>query len=208
MGLCALDDSTYLSADDLIDTCLEIQQASRSPGPLRLSLILDSCYSGAFLLRALERILHEHRGQLRPDYLFAASMPDEVAWELPVLNHGLATYCQSVRPLALGSMTATAHGSEQATWAIAAGPLGCSYVTAGAQNPVTYDAYELSVGDDSVRVWKDGNRESLRKRDEWESDLRFARDELYERLSVIRKSRSLNGRLSEADVRAWRERRL
>lgn len=199
-GALCLNNDTYFDAEDFIRTCMEIRRASPGRGPLKVSLIVDSCYSGAFLLRVLEGILHKHPDDLSPDYLYAASMPDEVAWELPVLSHGLATYCQSVRPETIGSMAATAGGGHDPAWAIAQGPDGCSYVTAGAQNPIKYDAYELDGAMQRVLVWADQDSETLRSRDEWEHDLLKARDELYERLAFLRARRSMQGRLTEQDV--------
>lgn len=199
-GALCLNNGTYFDAEDFIRTCMDIRSSNPGSHPLAVSLVIDSCYSGAFLLTVLQGILHEHPDDLVPDYLFAASMPDEVAWELPVLSHGLATYCQSVRPDALGSMSATAGGRSDPTWAIAEGPNGCSYITAGAQNPVRYDAYELEGAMQSVRVWEDEAKVTLRSRDEWERDLLKARDELYERLAILRTRRSMKGRLTEQDV--------
>ncbi len=199
-GALCLNNGTYFDAEDFVRTCMDIRSSSPGSGPLAVSLIVDSCYSGAFLLKVLEGILHEHPDDLIPDYLFAASMPDEVAWELPVLNHGLATYCQSVRPDSLGAMSATAGGRSDPAWAIAEGPDGCSYITAGAQNPIRYDSYELAGAMQSVRVWEGEALVTLRSRDEWESDLLKARDELYEQLAVLRTRRSMSGRLTEQDV--------
>lgn len=177
-GTLCLHDDTYFSADDFLDACLEIRRAAPGRGRLRVALLLDSCHSGSFLLRVLERVLHEHDEDLVPDYLMASSMPDEYSFEIPALSHGLSTFCFSVRPSTLGSMVATADGGTT-TWAIAAGAPGCSLVSGGRQNPVVYDAYELRVGNHAVPVWLDeGDASAVRPRVAWERDLRVARDAL------------------------------
>lgn len=182
-GTLWLDDNTFLSADDFVGACVDTAQAAPGRGRLRLSILLDSCYSGAFLLRTLERTLHEHADLLVADYFMAAAMPDELAWEVPVLGHGLSTFCFSVRPQAPGSMVATADGMTT-TWGIAAGPEGCSLVTSGQQNPVVYDAYELRVARTPINVW-DGepHRSPLRSHEAWRADLVAARNRLRQGLA-------------------------
>ncbi len=175
-GTLCLDDDTYFSAKDFIAACLDIQQSAPARGRLRLALLLDSCHSGAFLLRVLEAVLHEHDDKLVPDYLMASSMPDELSLEVPVLGHGLSTFCFSVRPVAPGSMIASGSGVG-VTWGIAAGAEGCALVSGGRQNPIVYDAYELRVAGAVIPVYDgDDCTASPRSRSEWEADLHVARD--------------------------------
>lgn len=52
-ALCLKDDTTF-SADDFIDACLQIRRRAPGAGRMRVAALLDSCYSGAFILRVLE----------------------------------------------------------------------------------------------------------------------------------------------------------
>src|SRR5207249_3210509 len=101
---------------------------------LRVSLVLDSCYSGAFLLDFVDCAVHKHDGLLYPFASFASAMPDEVSWEDDDLGHGLGTYCFSTRPLRIGSMAASSvqpDNSMGQSLALAQGSLGCSLLTSG-----------------------------------------------------------------------------
>lgn len=178
-GTLCLNDATFLSAEDFVNACLSIQSAAPGRGRLRLELLLDSCHSGAFLLRVLEMVLHKHPDKLVPDYFFASSMPDEYSFEIPVLGHGLATFCFSVKPLTLGSMVASADRMP-VTWAVAAGARGCSIVSGGQQNPMVYDNYELEVANQSIPVWSGEPVEAPRPRSEWEADIFRLRDEVVQ----------------------------
>ncbi|MCP1156997.1 hypothetical protein [Bacillus infantis] len=63
---------------------------------LRVSLILDSCYSGKFLVDFLHKAYSEKDSKLSPDYFAAACLHDEKAREVPYLGHGLYTYSFSL----------------------------------------------------------------------------------------------------------------
>lgn len=181
-GTLCLDDDTFLSAQDFIDACLKMRAAAPGRGRLRISLLLDSCHSGAFMLRVLEAVVGEYADDLVPDYLLASSMPDELSLEIPLLGHGLSTFCFSVRPIAPGSMMASAAGQPR-TWGIAAGADGCSLVSGGQQNPVVYDTYELRVAGVGIPVYDgDAADAAPRGRNEWEQDLTRARDAARETL--------------------------
>lgn len=180
-GALSLNQGTCFDADDFVNACLEIQQACLGDRRLRIGLILDSCYSGAFLLNALETLLHEHGDRLYPDYFYAACMPDEQAWELPAVEHGLATHSRILQ--------AARDFDEHLFWPFAAGddslPIrdlivgerGCAYVTAAAQNPVIFGEYDLQVGQEKIEVWTDYNYDDgLRSRKDWEAELLAARN--------------------------------
>lgn len=72
-GTLCLNDDTYFSADDFVDSCLEIQRAAPGLSNLRIALLLDSCYSGEFLLRVLERVLRDQLDALTPEYFLASA---------------------------------------------------------------------------------------------------------------------------------------
>jgi hypothetical protein len=184
-GALCLADDTFLTADDFIETCLEIRRAAPAVGRMRVAVMLDSCFSGAFILKVLEAILHEHSDDLVPEYLLASSMPDEESFELPSLGHGLSTFCWSLQPMNSNSLVATAHGMPGLTWSIAAGPQGCSFVTGGMQNPIKYDDYQLETANGAVPVYTDENLDEPRSRDEWERDLRNHRDRLRDALGYL-----------------------
>jgi hypothetical protein len=186
-ALCLADETTF-NADDFIAACMRIRRAAPGMGRLRVALLLDSCYSGAFILRALELMLHEYPEELVPEYLLASSMPDEESYEVPALGHGLSTFCWSLKVEPPESVIGTAHGLPGFTWSIAEGPDGCSIVTGGQQNPIKYDTYELETAFGSVPVWEGDVAESKpRSRDEWERDLRAHRDSLADAFALLRK---------------------
>lgn len=81
------DDS--LSADEIAKTIVEHTWTGHEPR-LRLSVVLDCCFSGRTLA---ELILHPFHGL---HYLlidgFAAALHDELAWELEAWGHGALTF--------------------------------------------------------------------------------------------------------------------
>lgn len=180
-GALCLNQNTYFTADDFITACLEIKKASSSDRRLKLALILDSCYSGAFLLNVLEKVLHEYDDIFYPDYFYAACMPDEQAWEVSSVEHGLATYSRILQ--------GRAEMEEERLWPyhpaykdrplrdMVVGDSGCSYATAGAQNPVMFDEHDLRVVQGLIEVWTNYDYENgLRSRKDWEAELFAWRD--------------------------------
>ena len=87
-GNLVLKDGT-LSPKRFLD--LQAKDVRQSGYARTIGLFIDSCYSGAFLVRvaldALERI-----EEFRIDPGFAACLPDEECYEDPVLEHGVFTY--------------------------------------------------------------------------------------------------------------------
>jgi hypothetical protein len=181
-GALCLNQNTHFDAQDFVSACLKIQDATSSERRLKLALFLDSCYSGAFLLNVLEKALHEHDELLYPDYFFAASMPDEQAWEVPAVEQGVATYSRILQDR-------IEDAAEEWIWPhhpvymdrhpneLIVGALGCSYSTGGAQNPVIFDEHDLDFLGRRVEVWTDYDYDNgLRPRQEWEADLVARRD--------------------------------
>jgi hypothetical protein len=110
-------------------------------GRLRVSAVLDSCHSGAFVTALLDECITTHGDRLFPFHLAAACMEDEFAWEIPDLGHGLFTYCFSVRTDGLHSFGAEAIQADNSfgpSLAIAGHGLGCSLLSVGQQNPLLY----------------------------------------------------------------------
>ncbi len=180
-GTLLLHDENYFSVDDLLETLAKLKETV--PGGHGLVVLLDSCYSGEFLLRILQKLLLAE-DSLVPEYLVASSLHDEVSWESSELKHGLATYCFStgfnVDP---GSDLVKGGIHGQVTWSRVRGLELCSYATAGKQNPIWWRGGELHIGFDSVALWEGEPYDSrLRSIEEWKQDLVKVRDEFQWRL--------------------------
>ncbi len=198
-GALCLNQDTYFTADDFIAACLDIRKACPSDGRLKLALILDSCYSGAFLLNVLEQVLHKYDDLFYPDYFFAASMPDEQAWEVSSIEHGLATYSRILQ-------ARIEMPEEEWAWPyhpvfgdrhrreMIVGTLGCSYATGGFQNPIIFDEHHIQILGDRVDVWTDYDFENgLRPRSAWEVDLFTRRDLFRESIAGLTRDRGFDG---------------
>ena len=59
---------------------------------LRVDLFFDSCFASAFVVHFLAYAWSELEELLFPCTLFAAALPDEYAWEMPKLGHGVLTH--------------------------------------------------------------------------------------------------------------------
>ena len=73
---------------------LELQADDVDPdngGPRTIGVWLDSCYSGAFLLRLAIESFENFEG-FRLDEGLASCLPDETCWEMDILEHGVFTY--------------------------------------------------------------------------------------------------------------------
>lgn len=173
-GALVLEDGV-VTAGDLIDSLTDIAREVSPPGRLRISAVLDSCHSGAFATELMDSCFREYDDLLVPWMVFASCMDDEVAWEESGLGHGMFTYCFSVREHSIGSFAAQAVQPDNTfgpSLAIARGELGCSLLTAGAQNPVVYyngtgllevcgQSVDLFEGDEYIGLW--ATRERLRQ---------------------------------------------
>jgi len=92
-GLLVVPDGE-ICASDIVDALLSPARANSDKR--RLSLVLDCCHAG----RTLAEVVLDQRQ--RTDFLlidgFAASMHDEVAWEVDLLGHGALTFAMGGRP--------------------------------------------------------------------------------------------------------------
>lgn len=152
-----------LHVDEFIESICSIASSLASPERLRISVVLDSCHSGAWVTRMLHQCSHNKADLLVPFNLFASCMHDEYAFEDSSLGHGLFTYCLSVQQAGLGSYGARAilpDNSYGPALAIAAGVRGCSFLTAGSQNPVAYwnGAGFLEVSQSGFSVFSDDGK--------------------------------------------------
>ena len=163
------------------------------PGKLRLSLILDSCHSGAFMTEILVR---SFQGNLViPFHLFASCMPDEESWEEATLGHGLFTYSFSVRsiiPFQLAAEAIQPDNSFGPSLSIAGGNLGCSLLTVGAQNPVNYwnGAGHIEIGFKSLNIF--GDDDNIRSLEEIRIWLKDERDKIVEVVQPMRPNIKIN----------------
>ncbi len=176
------------------------------PGRLRVSAVLDSCHAGAFAIDLLESCFNQHHDFLIPWNVIGSCMHDEVAWEDPSLGHGVFTYCFSARAQRLGSMAATAVQPDNRrgpSLSIASGVLGCTLITAGAQNPVDYfnGAGHMGVVGSDLRIVDDDGicltQAKLR------NELETRRDSFARLASNARPDLSMDGRMSDTQVRAY-----
>lgn len=189
-GTLHLRDSTFFSADDFLAEVSAAHQATGSDCPTRIVLLLDSCYSGAFLVRVLYRVANEPELGLDLEYILASCHPDEVSWESAAVGHGLSTFCFSLRTASIGSDIATAGLSGIKTWSPFTGPEGCSVATAAAQNPIVYSRGLSTCFSHLEGVWQ--SEEHLREL------LKSARDDLYDRFAPFRTRQKSD--LSDQDI--------
>jgi hypothetical protein len=173
------------------------------PGRLRVSLVLDSCHSAAFMLRVLTACLHEYDEYLVPFNLLAACMSDEFAWEESSLGHGVFTYCMSIRQPTLSTISGEALQPDNSfgpSLAIASGALGCALLTAGAQNPVEFwnGAPQVEVAQRGVDIFLDKHYLS---QEAIEARLKQLRDESVAVLKPMRHDMHVKGILSDREMR-------
>jgi hypothetical protein len=189
----------------LLDALAEISSEVSAPGRLRVSVALDSCHSAAFITELLDLCYHEHSDRLVPWMLFASCMEDEFALEESSLGHGMFTYAYSVQRSSLLSFGATAIQPDNTfgpSLAIAAGELGCSHLTLGAQNPVTYfnGGVYLEVCGRRVDIFDGGDYVGL---EEMRTRLKHHRDEIAETISRARPDVHSRGRATDAENRTY-----
>lgn len=151
-----------VTPNELVGVLTQIASDVSPPGRLRISTVLDSCHSGAFVTELLDSCFNKHSNLIVPFHVFASCMDDEFAWEESGLGHGVFTYCFSIREASLGALSAEAIQPDNTfgpSLAIAGGELGCSLLTAGAQNPIAYwnGTGHLEVCKQSVNLFE-GNK--------------------------------------------------
>lgn len=159
------EDGALVLADSVItpggfmEKLMNIARNISMPGRLRVSAVLDSCHSGAFVTELLYGCLTKYNKLLVPFHVYASCMEDEFAWEESSLGHGLFTYCFSVREPSPSSIAAEAIQPDNSfgpSLAVAGGELGCSILTAGKQNPVIYwnGTGHLEVCNQSINLFE------------------------------------------------------
>jgi hypothetical protein len=130
-----------ISADELAEHLWDTwTRLPHEAGRLRVALKLDSCYSGAFLLRWLAETYKRHEA-LAPYFSHVSSMPDEISLEESSLGHGVFTYCisqHSAHPFAYATRAVQPDNSWGPSIRMAAGEVGCARMTMGVQNPVRF----------------------------------------------------------------------
>ncbi len=193
-----------LTPKDLVDALVAIASEVSPPGRLRVSVVLDSCHSGAFATELLDSCFREHADLLVLWMVFASCMEDEFALEESTLGHGLFTYCFSANPLSPVSFAARAVQPDNTfgpSLAIASGELGCSLLTAGAQNPIAYfnGAGHLEVCRRDVDLFEGGDYIGL---EEMRTRLRHHRDEVAEPIRLARPDLHFTRRSTDEGQRA------
>jgi hypothetical protein len=199
-----------LTAEEFTSALVSIAQRwSSSNVRLRVVIQLDSCYSGAFLIRVLHAATNEHAGLLVPYYLAAAAMPDEVSWEESTLGHGVFTYCRSIRPrddgppFGFGALAVQPDNTYGPSLLLAKGAYGCALLTCGEQNPIVYIDYQLEAcgGSFSVFANEADNGEPIHEA-EMRQRLLTIRDDFKRQLAPLRKGRSMQGQLTDQEMNA------
>jgi len=193
-----------LSIDDFLNHIEPLAAKFAPPGRLRLSVVLDSCHSGYWITRILDSCLHERSKNLIPFNLFASCMYDEVALEDSSLGHGLYTYCFSVQSDSIGSYGAKAvlpNNCFGPSLSVAAGEYGCSLLSAGGQNPVSYwnGAGQLEVSESSFLI--EASSGELIRESEMNTTLVQLRDEVRAITGNARPDFVMNYNVNEGSAR-------
>lgn len=132
-------------------------------------------------------------------------MEDEYADEDSGLGHGLFTYCLSVRPPAPRSLSAVAIQPDNTfgpSLAIVGSVLGCSLLSAGSQNPVSYwnGSPVIEVCNQDINLFDD-NLENYIGLSEMRTRLKAERDKVIQIIKSVPQSRSVNGRSTDDEMR-------
>lgn len=193
-----------VTPNEFVGSLADTASSVSRPGRLRVSAVLDSCHSGAFTTEVLEACFSRLSNLLVPFHVFASCMEDEFAWEESGLGHGIFSYCFSVREQSPGSLAAEAIQPDNTfgpSLGIARGELGCSLLTAGAQNPVVYwnGTGHLEVCRRDIDLFADGKCMSLQ---EMRARLRRERDEVVEVIRPMRPDTSFGSGISDEEMRA------
>ncbi len=202
-GALVLEDG-IVTPRDLVEALAEMAREVSPPGRLRVSVALDSCHSAAFITELLDYCFREYHDLLVPFMVFASCMEDEFALEESSLGHGMWTYVFSVQPsapLSFGALAIQSDNTLGPSLAIAAGELGCSQLTVGAQNPVTYfnGSGHLEVVGRFVDLFDGGGYIGL---EETRAKLRHHRDEVAGAIRLARPDYASRGRRSDEEQRA------
>lgn len=165
--------------------------------------MLDSCHSAAFTTEILDAAFNRHHDLIAPFHVYASCMEDEFAWEESGLGHGVFTYSFSVREPSIGALAAKAIQPDNTygpSLAIAGGDLGCSFLTAGRQNPVRFwnGTGHLEVGTRDIDLFENGECMSLREMRAW---LGHERNQLVEVIRPPRQDLQVRGISSDEEMR-------
>jgi hypothetical protein len=190
-----------VSADDLA-TYLEDswERLPDAAGNLRVTLRLDSCYSGAFLLRWLERVYPS--SLLSPYFSHVSSMPDEVSWEDSSIGHGLFTFCISHagKPGELVVDAVQPDNTCGRSVRLAAHEIGCARLTVGEQNPIRYNEFdELQVLGRTIDL---ADLLPAPTATAMEPRLLEIRDELQPLVKILEPNVTMNGRFTDDEALA------
>lgn len=176
-GALQLAESTFFSGEDLLEQARRLHAVTgKAP---RIVLLLDSCFSGEFVLRALHGVL-ANQEVLGIEYMLASSMPDEASWEIGSLKQGRSTFCFLLQPPFIGAEIVVHPVDGVRTWSIMQGPDGCSYATGAMQNPLVIDTYGSSIRTCHAAVEPGATLDETRER------VLTVRDSLRERLEPFR----------------------
>ncbi|MCM0650239.1 hypothetical protein NBE98_17885 [Clostridium swellfunianum] len=143
----------------LLDELLSIVQ-DNNEHRLRVDILLDSCYSGAFLTEIQHKMRSKYEEKLYPYYSAAACMFDEVSREYKSLGHGLFTYCFSIKSETPGSFYAKAIQPDNTfgpSLSLVEGPYGCSFVTQATQNPIIIDGDLMTLCGEYIDLYNEGH---------------------------------------------------
>jgi hypothetical protein len=214
-GALVLTDGLLTAEEFTLAIVSVAQQWSSSKVRLRLVMQLDSCYSGAFLLRVLHAVISEHDRLVVPYYLAAAAMPDEVSWEESTLGHGVFTYCESIHqrddgpPFAFGALAVQPDNTYGPSLFLARGAYGCALLTCGEQNPIVYSDYELQACGDAFSVFaSEADTSNPIPELEMKERLLAIRDDFKRQLAPLRKGRSMRGQFTDDELKAENDRLL
>lgn len=157
----------HLSAEELLNSLSTlVPHTSRR---CRLDVVLDSCFSAAFITSLLAKAHKSYAETFFPCTLFAASLHDEFAWEFPRFGHGVWTH---------SFMMQTSHPNlAQSGWNFLLQMLwrrwlrkecqqlyngGVSFITEGSQHSMGYENGHMEVHgkgyfDVPPRAWIDSS---------------------------------------------------
>ncbi|MFD2679149.1 hypothetical protein [Bacillus seohaeanensis] len=157
---------------------------------LRVSLILDSCYSGKFLVDFLHKVYAEENSIISPDYCAVACLHDEVALEEPCLGHGLYTYSFSLSSFGpyRGIDIDPERYKDPAIRLFLDPGHGCSLFTFGKQNPIRFDNGTFDTCGKHLSIFRENEPYELLTKDEIYSEFELSRFLIEDEIHRVKKS--------------------
>ena len=185
-GALVLNDGV-VTPKELLDALAGIAGGVSAPGRLRVSVALASCHTAAFTTGLLDSCLRARGDRL---------------------GHGMFTYVFSLQPaspLSFGAKAVQPDNTFGPSLAIAHGELGCSHLTAGVQNPVTYynGGPVIEVCGRYVNLFRDDNHTEYIGLEEMRARLKRHRDEVTEAIRRARPDMRFGVRPTDAENRAY-----